>query len=190
MDNKADFISLAGLRPDGRRGREIRRVRCRFGVFKVNPLFTNHVYILTVLQVLPFPGLSTQRPAGARGILVWRLRRCNIATILPVDDRKVATYLEYSAWPLTTADTLVLIGCARIAAQSINQSSLFISSHSLVLLCLHACPLLRALFCTNIISTQRLGQVVASVEGDASSLCTQNETDITIIHSVVPIDLL
>lgn len=35
MDNKADFISLAGLRPDGRRGREIRRVRCRFGVFKV-----------------------------------------------------------------------------------------------------------------------------------------------------------
>lgn len=36
MDNKADFISLAGLRPDGRRGREIRRVRCRFGVFKVS----------------------------------------------------------------------------------------------------------------------------------------------------------
>lgn len=35
MDNKADFVSLAGLRPDGRRGREIRRVRCRFGVFKV-----------------------------------------------------------------------------------------------------------------------------------------------------------
>lgn len=35
MDNRADFISLAGLRPDGRRGREIRRVRCRFGVFKV-----------------------------------------------------------------------------------------------------------------------------------------------------------
>lgn len=32
--DKADFISLAGLRPDGRRGREIRRVRCRFGVFK------------------------------------------------------------------------------------------------------------------------------------------------------------
>ncbi|CAM9516801.1 unnamed protein product [Discosporangium mesarthrocarpum] len=32
--NKADFISLAGLRPDGRRAREIRRVRCRFGVFK------------------------------------------------------------------------------------------------------------------------------------------------------------
>ena len=35
MDNKADFMSLAGLRPDGRRSREIRRVRCRFGVFKV-----------------------------------------------------------------------------------------------------------------------------------------------------------
>ncbi|CAM9919647.1 unnamed protein product [Ascophyllum nodosum] len=34
MDNKADFMSLAGLRPDGRRSREIRRVRCRFGVFK------------------------------------------------------------------------------------------------------------------------------------------------------------
>ncbi|CAM9869715.1 unnamed protein product [Ectocarpus fasciculatus] len=34
MDNRADFISLAGLRPDGRRGREIRRVRSRFGVFK------------------------------------------------------------------------------------------------------------------------------------------------------------
>ena len=41
MDNRADFISLAGLRPDGRRGREIRRVRCRFGVFKVTVMPTS-----------------------------------------------------------------------------------------------------------------------------------------------------
>lgn len=40
--DKADFISLAGLRPDGRRGREIRRVRCRFGVFKVRAGISNN----------------------------------------------------------------------------------------------------------------------------------------------------
>jgi exosome complex component RRP41 len=32
MQNRADFISLAGLRPDGRRPGEIRRLRCKLGV--------------------------------------------------------------------------------------------------------------------------------------------------------------
>lgn len=35
-------MSVAGLRPDGRRGREIRRVRCRFGVFKVRRKAQSH----------------------------------------------------------------------------------------------------------------------------------------------------
>lgn len=52
MDSKAEFISLAGLRPDGRRGREIRRVRCRFGVFKVPTTSTNMVLSIPVLRTV------------------------------------------------------------------------------------------------------------------------------------------
>ncbi|KAG5175397.1 ribosomal protein S5 domain 2-type protein [Tribonema minus] len=32
--SRLDFISLAGLRPDGRRAKEIRRIRCRLGVLR------------------------------------------------------------------------------------------------------------------------------------------------------------